>query len=736
MGFPNPIMFESGYLPRTDRAGLSRMRFLSRTTNAVRGGGIAAVCLAVPFGQALAQPSPTQTVVRVGVHDAWPLVFKDDDGVLRGFAVDVLQHIATERDWNLQFVSGVMTEMVKKQKADVLFPTPRRDFKSLEVVEPAFCLAWGGVFSRNPSRHRSIIDLGNSTVAVLPNDWFGNQFREMIKELGVPIKVVEAKNSEAAFRLVADGKAQAAAVEAIDGARRADRWGLEMTPIRYGHVTGHFAVSRDRPGIAAALSEDLARLKADPQSVYHRSYDHWYAPMLRPPLPRWVLPSLYVGLGALLFLVGSLILSRWRYRKLQGQATDLSTGIRREKAKLAALHEDFQAQITSLKSAGDRLRQSQKLEVLGQLTGGVAHDFNNLLGIILGNLELVKDELGGSDEVASCIDDAIGATTRGGQLTHRLLAFARRQPLQPATVDVAKLLNGWRDLLPRALGEQIGIEIRHDEGLWDTTADPAQLESAVLNLVLNARDAMPKGGNLVVTARNVRVGPAQAAEAETDPGRYVELAVADTGKGFSPEAMGKAFDPFYTTKPVGEGSGLGLSMVYGFAKQSGGHVMIESEPGRGATVRMLLPRSETDGEEGGPAAPPLDEAASGRGETVLLIEDDPNLRKLVTAMLTGLGYDCVAVADGAEATTAAANMGRIDALIADVVLPGEHNGKEVAEALCAQRPGLPVLFMSGYTENAMIREGRIEPGVRLIQKPFRRNDLAKALRATLESGST
>jgi PAS domain S-box-containing protein len=377
-----------------------------------------------------------------------------------------------------------------------------------------------------------------------------------------------------------------------------------------------------------------------------------------------------------------------------------------------------------------QLRQSQKMEAIGQLTGGVAHDFNNLLGVISGNLELLDETLADQPELRAKLQRAARAVDRGATLTSSLLAFARQQPLAPRVLDLARVVREMTDLLRRTVPESIEIELIAAGGLWRCAADMAQLQNALLNLVLNARDAMAEGGKLTIETANARLDDAYAeAHAEVAPGQYVLLAVSDSGVGMPAAVIARAFDPFFTTKRGGSGTGLGLSMVYGFAKQSGGHVKIYSEPGHGTTVKLYLPRSHAAADAGDEDASRAE--ARGNGETVLVVEDDDEMRRLTCDLLTTLGYAPTATRTGPEALDLLRTMSAVDLLLTDVMLPGGLNGRQLAARAVDERPGLRVLYMSGYTENAIVHHGRLDPGVQLLQKPFRRRDLAVKMRAVL-----
>ncbi len=376
-------------------------------------------------------------------------------------------------------------------------------------------------------------------------------------------------------------------------------------------------------------------------------------------------------------------------------------------------------------------RDAQRIQAMGQLTGGIAHDFNNLLTVILGNLELARGKVSGEGAIKH-LERANWAAKRGASLTQQLLAFARRQPLAPMPIDLSAALPELASLLRRTLGEQIDIRVIDTAGLWPAMADPAQVESALLNLALNARDSMPTGGRLTIEVANkVLDADYSARHTEVTPGDYVMLAVSDTGVGMAPEVVARAFEPFFTTKEAGKGTGLGLAMVLGFAKQSGGHVKIYSEPGHGTTVRLYLPRaigvSIADRTR---TSAPLDLPRGGAA--ILLLEDDASVREVAAGMLRDLGYRVLEAEDGADALRVfGTSDGGIDLLLADVVLPGGMKGNEVARRLQAIRPDLRVLFMSGYTENAIVHHGRLDDGVQLIGKPFTREVLARKVAEVL-----
>ncbi|MHC8326866.1 ATP-binding protein [Pseudomonas sp. LB1P83] len=421
----------------------------------------------------------------------------------------------------------------------------------------------------------------------------------------------------------------------------------------------------------------------------------------------------------LISLVTTALRGRRRQYEARDRLIDLSQSELRLQNTLETLEQQVEERTAQLRHNEEALRQSQKMEAVGQLTGGIAHDFNNMLTGIIGSLELLRRRLarGRTDDLDSLIDLGVTSANRAAGLTHRLLAFSRRQSLDSKPVEMNTLVVSMGELLQRSINESIHLDMQLSEDLWVAEADPNQLESALLNLVLNARDAMPEGGKLVVNTSNQHLdrGFTQV-HSNLQPGDYVVLKVTDTGCGMPEGTISRAFDPFFTTKPIGQGTGLGLSMIYGFSKQSHGHVTIESEVGNGTTVSLYLPRYNGDLIED-----TLVDIAHApyaqNGETVLIVEDDPAVRVLVSAVLSELGYAFVEAGDADSAVPILDSGQRIDLLISDVGLPG-MNGRQLAEIGRQYRPDLKVLFITGYAEHAAVRGGFLDPGMQMITKPF------------------
>ncbi|GJE53694.1 Sensor histidine kinase RcsC [Methylobacterium thuringiense] len=429
-----------------------------------------------------------------------------------------------------------------------------------------------------------------------------------------------------------------------------------------------------------------------------------------------------------------------RYRHKDGSEVWLSwNAVPRDGLIYASVRNVTEAklQAETLARTEEALRQSQKMEAVGQLTGGLAHDFNNLLAGISGSLELMQTRMaqGRLTEIDRYMTVAQGAAKRAAALTHRLLAFSRRQTLDPKPTNVNRLVAEMEELVRRTVGPAIHLEVVGLAGIWPALIDPGQLENALLNLCINARDAMPEGGRITIETANKWMDEAGARQHDMPPGQYLSLCVSDTGTGMSADLMTKVFEPFFTTKPIGEGTGLGLSMVYGFARQSGGQVRIYSELGEGTTVCLYLPRHYGDADQND-VTRRLDEVGrAGQGETVLIVDDEPSVRMLVTEVLEDLGYTAIEAADSVAGLKVLQSDVRIDLLVTDVGLPGGMNGRQMADAGRERRPDLKVLFITGYAENAVLGNGHLRPGMQVLTKPFVLETLATRIRDLIEGAA-
>jgi PAS domain S-box-containing protein len=401
---------------------------------------------------------------------------------------------------------------------------------------------------------------------------------------------------------------------------------------------------------------------------------------------------------------------------------------------------ELEAENEARKKAEEALRQAQKMEAVGQLTGGVAHDFNNLLTIIMGGLEIIERQIPDLPvspavlRIGRARDMALLGAHRAALLTQRLLAFSRQQPLSPQPIDANRLVSGISDLLRRTIGEAVALETVMAGGLWNAHADPNQLENALVNLAVNARDSMPTGGKLTIETQNCFLDDGYVATLAEPvrPGQYVLIAVADTGSGMDANTITRAFEPFFTTKDVGKGTGLGLSQVYGFVRQSDGHVRIYSEPGEGTSVKIYLPRYFGTADKSVPILRKHDLARAIGAECILVVEDDHALRSYTVEILRELGYHVLEAQHGLDALPVLESLQQIDLLFTDIVMPGGMNGRQLADAALSRKPGLKVLFATGYSRNAIVHQGRMDPGVEMIGKPFSMVALATKVRAILD----
>jgi signal transduction histidine kinase/ActR/RegA family two-component response regulator len=431
---------------------------------------------------------------------------------------------------------------------------------------------------------------------------------------------------------------------------------------------------------------------------------------------------------ALIALIGSLLL-------VLGLAFFAFLDGRRRILDLLSTTDNLEREISERKAAEGQVQHLQRMEIVGQLTGGIAHDFNNMLAIVIGSLDMAKRRAGNVEpKLRRSIDHAMEGAQRAAKLTARLLAFSRQQPLDPRVLDVNKQVAGTSELLLRTMTEAVRIETVLAGGLWRTYADPSQVESALVNLAVNARDAMPDGGRITIETTNACLDDAYArGHNEVAAGQYVMISVSDTGEGMSEDVIAKAFEPFFTTKGVGKGSGLGLSQVFGFAKQSGGHVKIYSEPGQGTTVKMYLPRYiGSDRAVNAIPAPSPEIPAGRREEIILVVEDEPDVRQVSAEALRELGYTVVHAGTPGEALAALEKQENVAMLFTDIVMP-EMNGRQLAEVVLHKYPSLKVLYTTGYTRNAVVHNGVLDPGTAFLAKPFTVDQLARKVRETLDA---
>jgi signal transduction histidine kinase/ActR/RegA family two-component response regulator len=482
----------------------------------------------------------------------------------------------------------------------------------------------------------------------------------------------------------------------------------------------------DQAGLAAAIDE--ARLRGGP-------YAHQYRTRRADGNYYWLEANGRVdkGPGGTSLTFPGVLIDVEKRRADEAERLRVTEELRRLNETLEQRVADRTAELMRME---DALRQAQKMEAVGQLTGGLAHDFNNLLAGISGSLELMQTRMqqGRFNDVERYMAAAQGAAKRAAALTHRLLAFSRRQTLDPKPTNVNRLVTGMQEMIQRTVGPSIAVEAVGAGSLWPVLVDPSQLENSLLNLCLNSRDAMPNGGRITIETANRWLDERTAKEHDVPEGQYLSLCVTDTGAGMAPDVIARVFEPFYTTKPIGEGTGLGLSMIYGFAKQSGGQVRIYSEVGKGTTVCIYLPRHYGEVEDEGPPTEPAMLPRSQQGETVLVVDDEPTVRMLITDILDELGLTAIEASDSAAGLKVLQSDVRIDLLVTDVGLPGGMNGRQMADAGRVGRPNLKVLFITGYAENAAVGNGQLAPGMAVLTKPFPVETMAARIRSMIEAG--
>jgi signal transduction histidine kinase/ABC-type amino acid transport substrate-binding protein/CheY-like chemotaxis protein len=784
--------------------------------------------------------------VRVGLYQNEPKIFIDGSGRAAGVFVDILAEVAREEGWTVEFVECEWSECLRALEEgridlmpDVAYSRERDeryDFHRHPVIE-----SWSQLYARPGLQLESLADVDGRRIALLEDSIQQADFEEMTRGFGHAVEVVPTRSLEQAFRLVADGGADAAVANHLFGDRFYRDFGLAKTPVVFMAANLHFAVAKGRNAdLLGAMDRHLAVWRRQSSSPYYMVLAKW---MGRPPVegfPRRFVWVAVLAAAALVLALGLVLLLRSQVRARTRHLAAANEELRRaqqaldeERRQLLSVfdsidqaiyivdprtyevlfvnrhlremlgrdpiggkcHEEFQGfpapcpfctneiiianggqpytweyhnlnldrdywlidriirwpdgrdvrfemalDITERKrverekeALAEELRHSQKMEAIGSLAGGIAHDFNNLLTVINGHARFAAGALSRADPVRIDLERILQAGWRAASLTRQLLAFSRKQALEPRIVDLNEIIRGLEELLVRLLGEHIRVRLELTDGLWPVAADPGKVEQVVMNLAVNARDAMPKGGDLEVHTKNVEVGEEDLARhGAAAPGAYVAVTVSDTGCGMDEATRARAFDPFFTTKEAGKGTGLGLSMVYGIVTQSGGHVRVTSEPGRGSSFEMLFPRVAGVADEGQIApAGHRESSGAGGGEAILLAEDEDTVRSLVERVLRMGGYRVLAAANGEAAVElSGGHAGEIRLLLTDLVMPG-MGGRDLAERLVADRPGLRVLFMSGWADGAGGREA-LGPGARFVGKPFSADELLRAVREALD----
>ncbi len=666
-------------------------------------------------------------------------ILQDDPWVLTDAQRDVrsLANPLVAGEFGLRFYAGVPLQTSDGFNLGTLCVIDREPREvtqeELEILGNLAALVMDQMEFRLAARAQTAhLQILNTTGAAIAAELGLERIVQLVTDAGVDLTGAQFG---AFFYNVIDAAGESLTLYTLSGAARED---FE----KFGHprATAVFAPTFNGEGVVR--SDDIT---ADPR--YGKNSPHHGMPENHLPVRSYLAVSVRSRSGD---VIGGLFFGHPEPEKFGEETERLMVGVAGQAAVAidnARLFEAAQRanqtleqrvleRTSELEVAHEALRQAQKMEAVGQLTGGIAHDFNNLLTGVIGSLDMMQRQIakGETSKIERYATTAMTSANRAAALTHRLLAFSRRQPLDPKPVNANRLVTGMEDLLRRTIGESITLEIVTAGGLWQTLCDPHQLESAILNLALNSRDAMPDGGVLTIETCNTRLDNAYAAkQLEVTAGQYICICVTDTGSGMTKDTIDKAFEPFFTTKPTGQGTGLGLSMIYGFARQSEGYARIYSEVGQGTTIKIYLPRyfgeAESAEEEHGELT---DEHRAEAGEVVLVIEDETAVRELVVDVLEELGYRAVEAADGPSGLKLLQSGMRLDLLITDIGLPG-LNGRQVADAARQTRSDLKVLFMTGYAENATIAIGFLEPGMEMITKPFAIEALATRIRDMIEN---
>jgi signal transduction histidine kinase/CheY-like chemotaxis protein len=681
---------------------------------------------------AISSPARAGKQVRIGIHEAKPIAFTDADGVTRGFAIDVIEHVADSEDWTIKYVRGTWSECsdrLERGEIDLLFPmfhTEDRE-KIFDFSTVPLLSTWGAVFALREAEIESILDLQDKNVAVVRDDIFNKELKSLVDRFGIESVFLELGSTEEVIGAIVDGRADAGAVERIDGQRLAENTAVEKTRVVFSPGLGYFASPAGRgSALLEALDANLSAMKADRSSVYHTSYERWFGSTQSRPFPRWLAWVLVAGGLAIVLVLGFNL-------ALRAQVRAKTREIRQRHAQLEKEIGDRKRTEAALVQKEKEFYQAQKMEAIGRLAGGVAHDFSNIINVITGYCDLSLKRIDRDDPAFEYIKEARSGAYRAADLTRQLLAFSRKQVLSTRVVELNRLLTGMNKMLLRLLGDDVEFVMNLAPDLGRVMMDPGQIQQVVMNLAVNARDAMPRGGSIIIETRNVALDQEHEGRPPgLKPGRYVAMSVTDTGDGMSQATVTRIFEPFYTTKDPDRGTGLGLSTVHGIVKQCGGEVEVSSEPGRGSRFTIYLPRIDlTADEEDGTAVPTATDSAR-----ILLVEDDESMRRMTVEMLRSRGYEIMEASGAREALEVYGECAEeIDLVLTDVVMPG-MSGVELGDTLLAIDPDIHVLYMTGYSEETIDEHGVLLSSESVIGKPFTEDALASRIHETLARSRT
>ena len=659
--------------------------------------------------------------LRVGIYENPPKIFRNEEGRPAGFWPALTNGILRDLGYDVAWVDCVWSrclELLAAGKLDIMPDVAHSEQRAalFRMVNHPVLYAWSSILVRDSASVGSLEDLKGLRVAVVEDSIQADVLAELLASDPGSRPIVEVTSMEETARSLSAGEADAAIVNSFFARAYRDRGDIHVATIPFDVSTLHFALSPDAPpGLRAALNLAIYQQQITPDSAFNRAQQRWISQQAA-MLPEWFLTAVAAATVLILISLGMIVALR--------------RTVRIRTASLRDTVSSLQSEIAQREHAEAKMLEAQRVEALGRLVGGVAHDFNNMLAVIVGNLEMLSDEIR-AGKASRLLDDAITAAERAASLTRQLLSFGRRASLQPEVVDLNATLLNVDSIMRRVLPETIRVDSVRADGLWKTCLDVAQFESALLNLALNARDAMPEGGRLTIETANkcLASDSVEAREADIAPGRYILVRVSDTGVGMTDEVRTKAIEPFFTTKPVGQGSGMGLAMVFGFMKQSGGGLRLLSEAGNGLTVDLYFPATDDDLT----AIAPVRESRMGTAasEHILLVEDDDQVRNVIAQQLASLGYGVTAV-DNAQAALDRLVPGcGIDLLLTDIVMPGSMQGPGLGRIARDRFPRLPVIFMSGYPQLDAAHGGDLRPDDMLLMKPLKTVELEKALKSKL-----
>jgi signal transduction histidine kinase/ActR/RegA family two-component response regulator len=679
---------------------------------------VCAFAVMVAFGSAASAKAET---LRVGMYQNPPKIFRDDQGHPAGFWPELVDGMFEDLGYDAVWVDCKWARCLDMLEAGEIDIMPDVAFSQQRAERFAFAdhpvlYSWSTILLAGDTQVDAIEDLAGLRVAVVENSIQARNFAALMADAGVEPRPVETASMEDAARALTTGAADAALMNAFFARDLLNQPGLRAASIPLGVSTLHLALSPQMPtSLSESLNIAIYQQQIDPSSAFSAAQQRWINEV-EPGAPPWVWRTLI--LAAVLVFISIILIFALRYM------------VHQRTTKLQETVKSLEFEMAYRRRAEAQLVESQKIESLGRLVGGVAHDFNNLLAVIMGNLEILKSQKRDGDE-AEMLDDALTASQRGATLTKQLLSFGRKASLRPAITDANTVLTSLDHLMRRVIPATIEVDFVQSEELWPAALDPALLESALLNLAINARDAMPEGGRLTIKTANAQLSDDADADTGLPAGDYVEICVSDTGAGMTEEVVSRATEPFFTTKPVGEGSGMGLAMVHGFAQQSGGALYLSSAPGEGTTVRLFFPvaHGAASVEEADSTTPNIHAAS----EHVLLVEDEDKVRHTLARQLRRIGYTVTEATNGQSALAALEQSHQIDLMLTDIVMPGPLQGPALAQIVRERYCGLPIIFMSGYPrEEALQGDGLRDDDV-LLTKPVEYDDLLRALRVQFQT---